>query len=417
MSNSRPLLLLLTLACTPLFSSAHASPASDLFSRASTLFEQEYYGWSAADRRALVNIYSGTLQTRCAPEGQACSFETGRAVLTEMFEAFHDEHTSVRDADTAERLNEIQNDLSVPRTGARVIKQPEGLLVVGVQASSPAERAGVKLYDLIKTVNGQSAGEDQAVDSAAFVRLERTAAPMSLVVQRPGVLALGINVTPQTLKASDPPTLSYPAPGTALITLPTFLAGDSARQFLQKVSEAQAAGARQLIIDLRYNGGGRLDQCVAAASIFKPVVYQAKFRGGNWSYGGLDGEQVTPMRVRSHPANRIWNGPAAILVGENTASCAEVFTFYAQKSGVKAVGAATKGVGNSGVNFFPLPDRGLLSLTTLRAYDETGEPLPERVSPDVSAPTDFKTLVTTGDDTTLSAALKLLGVSAPTAAK
>ncbi|WP_241191167.1 S41 family peptidase [Deinococcus psychrotolerans] len=391
-----------------LLSSAQASPASDLFGRVSELFQKEYYGWSETDRSALTDKYAAELQTRCAPEGEACSFDTGRAVLKDMFDTFHDDHTSVRDAESAQRLLEVQNDMSVPRTGLRVIKQPEGLLVVGVQPGSPAEEAGVNLYDLIQSVNGVAAGKDKPVDSLAFVRLERASTPMTLSVQRPKSALKLLSVTPKMMKARDEPSLSFPKAGVALINFPTFLSGDSAPLFLAKIKEAQQAGARELIIDLRYNGGGRLDQCVAAASIFKPVVYQARFRGGGWSYGGLDGEQAPALSARIDHQSHVWNGPAAILIGENTASCAEVFTFFAQKSGVKAVGSSTKGVGNSGVNFYPLPDQGIFSLTMLRAYDEDGQPLPDHITPDISAPTDLRALTESGDDTTLDAALRVL---------
>ena len=393
------------------------SPAASLFQQVGSVFVKSYYGWTPTDRRALLNKYAAKLKQRCAPSGPVCSYDTGRAVLTDMFDEFHDDHTSVRDAESAERLNEIQNDLIVPRSGARVIKLEQGLLVVGVQQGSPAEQVGLKLNDLIISVNGLPAGKDQAVDSAAFVRLERTRTPLKLVLQRPGVLALTLSVTPTDLKARDEITLSYPRPGTALINLPTFLSGDSAQGFLAKVKAARAAGARELIIDLRYNGGGRLDQCVAAASIFSPVIYQARFQNGSWSYGGVGGEQVPVLSARFDHSRPVWTGKAAILVGENTASCAEVFTFFAQKSGVRAVGSLTKGVGNSGVNFYGTPDQGLFSLTMLRAYDEQGHPLPAQITPDILAPTDITALVQGGQDTTLSAALRALSAPAADVAK
>ena len=393
------------------------SPAAQLFQRVGRLFVSDYYGWTPTDRRALLNKYAAELKQRCAPDGPTCSYDTGRAVLEDMFDEFHDDHTSVRDAQSAQRLNEIQNDLTVPRTGARVVKLPQGLLVVGVQTGSPAAQVGLKVNDLITSVNGLTAGKDQAVDSAVFVQLERARTPLKLVLQRPGVLALSLSVTPTDLKARDEITLSYPKPGVALINLPTFLSGDSAQGFLQKVNAAKAAGASELIIDLRYNGGGRLDQCVAAASIFGSVVYQARFRGGSQSYGGVDGEQALAFNARFDRQRHIWTGRAAILVGENTASCAEVFTFFAQKSGVKAVGSLTKGVGNSGVNFYGTPDQGLFSLTMLRAYDEKGNPLPAQITPDVLAPTDITALVQGGQDTTLDAALQLLSAPAAAVAK
>ncbi len=197
MPRLKPALLLTLTLCSAALG-AQASPASELFERVSSLFVTEYYGWSAADRPALVAKYAAELQKRCRAAGEACSFEAGREVLAEMFDELHDDHTSVRDAETAQRLLEVQNDLSVPRTGARVIKQPGGLLVVGIQAGSPAESAGLKLYDLIKTVNGQPAGKDQAVDSLIFVRLERTAAPMTLTVQRPGVSLRSASTLPRS---------------------------------------------------------------------------------------------------------------------------------------------------------------------------------------------------------------------------
>ena len=416
MSNSQPSRFVRRLAltlCLALPGVAQASPASELFGLVSTELQRDYYGWSEVDRGALVERYKAVLSTRCESAGEACSFGTGRTVASEMLAELHDAHTSVRDAEAATRLNEVQNDLSVPRSGLRVLKQPGGLLVVGVQPGSPAERVGLGVYDLIVTVNGKPAGKDLAVDSLAFVRLERASTPLNLLVQRAGQkTVLSFQVTPELMKARDVPTLSYPRPGTALITLPTFLPGDSARLFLGKVAEAKNNGARELVIDLRFNGGGRLDQCVAAASIFRPVVYQARFQGGSWTYGGLNGEQAPALSARIDRDSSVWNGPAAVLVGENTASCAEVFAFFAHKTGVKVVGSPTKGVGNSGVSFFPLPDQGVLSLTMLRAFDENGQALPDHIEPDVAAPTDLAALSTTGTDNTLDAALKLLSVPA-----
>jgi carboxyl-terminal processing protease len=409
-SRPRRLTLLIGLY---LLGAAQASPASDLLSAVSTDLQRDYYGWSETDRGALVKKYRSVLITRCESAGEACDFDTGRAVASEMLSELHDAHTSVRDAEAAARLSEVQNDLSVPRSGLRVLKQPNGLLVVGVQPESPGERVGLKVYDLIVAVNDKPAGKDKAVDSLAFVRLERASTPLSMQVQRAGQkTVLSFQVTPELAKARDVSTLSYPRPGTALITLPTFLPGDSAKLFLDKVAEAKKGGARELVIDLRFNGGGRLDQCVAAASIFRPVVYQARFRGGSWTYSGLNGEQAPALSARLDRESRIWDGPAAVLVGENTASCAEVFAFFAHKTGVKVVGSPTKGVGNSGVSFFPLPDQGVLSLTMLRAFDENGDALPDHIEPDVSAPTDLSALSTTGTDNTLDAALKLLSVPA-----
>ena len=480
---------LIALLCVLALPAATASPATDLFRAASGALSANYYGWSETDRPALISRYAATLDARCAGHAEACTFDQGRAVVKEMLLQLHDPHTNIRDAEGAERLREVQDDLTVPRTGLRVVKTPLGLLVVGVMPGSPAEAAGVRRFDLLTSVNGQpavgrqaaaggqkaaieqttagiqgpvpgdaaqddtsqaasgqadavppeteTAGAPSAVDPAAFVRLERQQRPIALSVSRAGrTLALTLQTAP--LKARDVPILSWqPGAGgpVAVIEYPTFLPADSADLFLSALRRAQAGGAAGLVIDLRYNGGGRLDQCVQAASAFVPTLYQARWlpagtpgsgqaiqnsqaiQGGrqqtSWEYAALNGQIASPASVRrvlsapntSGPAPALWHGPVALLIGENTASCAEVFGHFAHTAGGLLVGQPTKGVMNSGVNFFPLPDHGVMSVTMLRAYDLSGQALPSRLQPDVDVPADLEALTARGQDTALQAAL------------
>ena len=394
---------------------AHGSPATDLFDAATRQVQRNYYGWATADLTDLTRQYADTLAQRCAPEGDACPFDTGRAVLGDLFKAFGDAHTNVRDAEGAERLREQQLNLAVPRTGARVVRVEGGLLVAGVTPGSPAEGAGLREFDLITTVQGEAAGkrggEDAPVGPKEFVRLERAAQPIQVTVRRAGSPDLALTLGSAELQARDEPTLTWVGPEnrTALIRYPTFLPADAAALFVKRVKEARAGSAQALVVDLRFNGGGSLAQCVAAASVFTPVEYRAQSRGGSGSvYRGADGQLVSmnaPRRPPGPPPAPLWAGPTALLVGPNTASCAEVFTFYAQRAGALAVGEATKGVQNSGVNFMPLPDGGVVSVTILRAFGPDGAPLPERITPDVTAPTDLDLLTTAGRDSTLEAAL------------
>ena len=469
---------LTVLLCALSLPAAAASPATDLFRAASGALSANYYGWSETDRPALISRYAATLDARCAGHAEACTFDQGRAVVKEMLLQLHDPHTNIRDAEGAERLREVQDDLTVPRTGLRVVKTPLGLLVVGVMPGSPAEAAGVRRFDLLTSVNGQpavgrqaaaggqkaaieqttagiqgpvpgdaaqddtsqaasgqadavppeteTAGAPSAVDPAAFVRLERQQRPIALSVSRAGrTLALTLQTAP--LKARDVPILSWqPGAGgpVAVIEYPTFLPADSADLFLSALRRAQAGGAAGLVIDLRYNGGGRLDQCVQAASAFMPTLYQARWlpagtpgsnqaKQASWEYAALNGQIASPSSVRkalSSPladqaTTALWHGPVALLIDGNTASCAEVFGHFAHAAGGLLVGQPTKGVMNSGVNFFPLPDHGVMSVTMLRAYDLSGQALPDHLQPDLDVPADLEALTAQGQDTTLQAAL------------
>lgn len=399
----------LTLSCTAL-----ASPATELFQEASRVLTANYYGWSAADRPALISQYAATLQAQCAPLGEACSYDQGRAVVKEMLAQLHDAHTNIRDAEGAERLREVQDDLTVPRTGVRVVKTPLGLLVVGVLPGSPAEAAGVQRFDLLVSVGGAPVGGD-AADPAAFVRLERQGAPIQVSLVRAGQPARAVTLSTAPMKARDVPLLSWqqtPAGRVAVIQYPSFLPADSAELFLKTLRQAQAGGASGLVVDLRYNGGGRLDQCVQAASAFRPTFYQARWgdtggRQTSWNYAAVDGLSAPPGRVLglTAPEHALWHGPSAVLMDENTASCAEVFGYFAHQAGAVLVGQATKGVMNSGVTFFPLPDHGVMSVTMLRAYDQAGVPLPDHLQPDLDIPDDLTALTSQGQDATLQAAL------------
>ncbi|MFD1730545.1 hypothetical protein ACFSC4_04775 [Deinococcus malanensis] len=138
---------------------ASASPASDLFSAATNAVKRDYYGWATSDFGALTREYEAILAERCAPQGDNCDYGTGRAVLTDLFKAFGDAHTNVRDPEGAQRLNEVTQDKAVSRTGVRVVRVEGGLLVASVMPGSPAHAAGLRRLDLLPTVNGEAAGK------------------------------------------------------------------------------------------------------------------------------------------------------------------------------------------------------------------------------------------------------------------
>ena len=398
---------------------AWASPATELYQAATGRAIREYYGWSTADLGALSEKYRAVLDERCAPVVESCDFATARAVLGDLLREFGDAHMAVRDPEAALRLREVSQDLAVSRTGARVVRVEGGLLVVSLMPGSPAEREGLKLGDLLTTVNGEVAGKLGSVNAPVgpneFIRLERAAQPFQVQVRRAGQAEQIVTLSTQILQARDVPTLSWAGEGgrVAVISYPTFLPSDASELFLARVQEALAAGASALVVDLRFNGGGSLAECVAAASVFAPVQYRMQFRQGSQLYRGLNGAEPRPLDGLVRPAGQgLWTGPAAILVGPNTASCSEVFTFYAGQAGVLSVGEVTRGVGNSGVTFGPLPDGGVMSVTILRAFTEAGQPLPERITPDILAPLDIGLLTTEGRDTTLEAALRALSAQA-----
>lgn len=404
---------LLALSCLALgcLGAARASPASDLFGVVTRTVREDYFGWSTRDFGGLVSEYASKLQAACEPQPLSCSYEVGRTLVSDLLGSYGDPHTSIKGPEAAQRTREVQQDLAVWRTGLRTVSTPQGLLVVSVMPGSPAAQAGMRRFDLITSVGRQAAGssgrEGSSVDAVQLTELERQGGTLDIVYQRLGQSA-ALSLPTARLKARDIPSLSWVGErkNVALIDLPTFLPADSSSLFLSAVEQAKRARAEALIVDLRYNGGGSLGQCVAAASIFGPVIYNTEFKVGGYSYAGLGGRVGNYAQTLAAPASaKVWTGKAAVLVGPETASCAEVFTFFARQAGVHVIGQPTKGVGNSGVLLSDLPDGSLLSVTILKGYDRLGRPLPAQILPDVAVSPDLAALASTGADTTLQAAL------------
>ncbi|WP_245745145.1 S41 family peptidase [Deinococcus reticulitermitis] len=415
MSSPRRAPPLLAVAAALVLGAAQASPATDLYTAATRAVRDIYYGWSTQDFAALDRRYAQVLAERCAPQGERCDYATGRAVLSDLLGAFGDGHTYVRDPEGAARLREVERDLAVQRSGVRVARVEGGLLVVAVTPGSPAERQGLRRFDLLTTVQGQAAGrrggQEAPIGATEFASLERRGEPLTVTLRRAGEPERAVQLPVAPLQARDEPSLEWVGAGgqAAVIQIPSFLPQNTAELFLKQVRRVQAAGVRALVVDLRFNSGGSLMQCVAAASIFGPVVYNANYRVGGFSFTGLNGGVGRYLEtVFAAPDQRVWTGAAAVLVGPDTASCAEVFSHYAQSYGVKVVGEPTTGVGNSGVLLRNLPDGGVVAVTAFRAYASGDRPLPARVVPDLVAPLDIGLLTTTGRDSGLEAALAAL---------
>jgi len=140
-----------------------------------------------------------------------------------------------------------------------------------------------------------------------------------------------------------------------------------------------------LVLDLRFNPGGRLDEAVAAANLF------------------LESGRIVSVRGRSRPeqsfdatsAGTFPDFPLAVLVNEHSASAAEILAgALADHRRATIVGARTYGKG-SVQEVEPMGDDGILKITTAYYYLPSGRLVnrkPEAtdwgVNPDVNVPLD-----------------------------
>ena len=263
--------------------------------------------------------------------------------------------------------------------GVTVIPVKQGLRVDKVFARSPASQAGLASGDLIVSVNGDSiAGVSSEVSTKEIKGPEGTEVTIGvkpaaggkvreLEVER-AQIALPV-VTSKVAKVNGR-TLGY-------VRLISFSEGAHAlvREAVEKVEKE---GAEGIVLDLRGNGGGLLEEAVLTASVFLPkdeVVV------------------TTRSRTQGHAVYKTVGGnlpkvPVVVLIDRNTASAAEILTAaLADDAGAKTVGTRSygKGVFQQEVG---LSNGGALKLTIGEYSTPEGVNLAEShgIHPDVKAP-------------------------------
>jgi carboxyl-terminal processing protease len=289
--------------------------------------------------------------------------------------------------------------------GAILDLKDSHLVIVRVLHDSPAEHAGVTAGDEIISVDGVAVA-GKAVDEVATKVRGPEGTKVTLELK-------GVDGTTRTLTITraklELPLVSWAfAPGTkdAVIRLESFSSG-AAKGVANALHEAMDQGADGVILDLRGNPGGYVNEPVDTASLFmrSGVVYRSVDRSGKETTHDVAGNPAAP------------DLPLVLLVDDQTASSAEILTGALQDSGrARIVGVKTYGTGTV-VSTFPLKDGGALTIGTERWLTPKGHAIwREGLTPDqvvempqgvsTLVPDDFATLGSGGIGATQDAQLK-----------
>lgn len=236
-----------------------------------------------------------------------------------------------------------------------------GVRVVRPFLGSPAEKAGLKSGDRITKIDDRDVTGLSSDEVANLVR-GKPGTPVKITVERQEAGRVR-TIETQVVRAN----IQVPAveeatvlPGGIGYILLTNFNENAYEQMASAIKNLNRQGMRGLILDLRHNGGGALDQAVKVAGLFVP-------QGVVVSVAGRDGKRE---EYRSQGPG--FGRPLVLLVDGYTASASEIVAGAVRDYGVGSlVGTRTFGKG-SVQQLFPLPDGSGVRLTVAKYYTPRG---------------------------------------------
>lgn len=197
--------------------------------------------------------------------------------------------------------------------GAEMQKKNDQIMVTSPMKGSPAERAGIRPKDVIIKVNGKSI-KGKALDEVVKEVRGKENTEVTLTVQR-GSEEKDVKIKREKIHVKS---VEYQKKGdVGVITINKFQ-NDTSGELKHAVLKAHKDGLRKIVLDLRNNPGGLLDEAVKMSNIFidkgKTVVKLEK------------GNDTESIKTSNDALKEAKDMDVSILVNEGSASASEVFT-------------------------------------------------------------------------------------------
>lgn len=228
-----------------------------------------------------------------------------------------------------------------------------------VYEGTPSDKAGLKVDDVILSVDDTDASSMEVTELVKLIRGEE-GTTVHLEIYRPSTdenLSFDVERANVTLPSVVSEMLDN---GIGYIRIESF-ESETASQFESAVADLEKQGMKSMMIDLRYNGGGLVDSVVEILDDILPeklLVYTEDKNGNRREY--------------TSDVNTKLDYPLAVLVNQDSASASEIFAGaikdykYGTLIGTKTYG---KGIVQT---VFPLSDGDAVKLTTAKYFTPKG---------------------------------------------
>ncbi|MEV4334333.1 S41 family peptidase [Streptomyces sp. NPDC049597] len=303
---------------------------------------------------------------RAAAEAMADG-KSGTEAAEEFVSRSGDRWSAVYDS---EEFEEFENALDGEYTGVGLRTRRTGgrTEVAEVQKGGPADRAGIRPGDLLRTVDGQEVARRPVTDVVALLR-GADGTDVVLGLERDG--RRWTETLTRTLLTTESVTVRRVGEDTVMIKVSSFTKGSGAR-----VREAvrRAPEGAGVLLDLRGNAGGLVSEAVTAASAF--------LDGGLVATYDLRGEQQALYADGGGDTRR----PLVALVDAGTMSAAELVTGALKDRG-RAITVGSRTFGKGSVQMpSRLPDGSVAELTVGHYRTPSGHSVDGKgITPDLPA--------------------------------
>lgn len=273
-----------------------------------------------------------------------------------------DPHTNYLPPSAYDRMRERQQ-ASFYGLGILVGIRNSQLTVITPIEGTPASRLGLRAGDVISEIEGEPTGP-MALDDAVGKLKGPKGTDVHITVVRPGLSTpMALTVTRAEIPQNTVRYASMLDATTGYFRLTDFARG-SGREVEETLADLRSQGMQRLVLDLRNNGGGLLDQAIEVAKQFVP-------KGGSIveTRGRV---RDSSQQFRSAGRREGLDMPIVVLVNSGSASAAEILAGAIQDHDLGiVVGTPTWGKGLV-QTVYNLPGDAALALTTARYYTPAG---------------------------------------------
>jgi carboxyl-terminal processing protease len=278
---------------------------------------------------------------------------------------------------TPEEVKLLQDDTQGTSTGIGVefSTGSEGAIVTRVLEGSPAAREGITVGDRIVEIDGHAVSDDRDKVEAALLGPRGEVAKL-LVMHEGASTPAPVDATRDIIHT---PSVEVGRLSDTIVYAHLRLFQRGAAGELQTALGHETAPIGALILDLRDNPGGLLDEAVGVADLFLDSGTIVS------TWGRLESERATHEAT---PGGLPADLPVWVLTNGWTASASEIVAGALQDTGrAKIVGTRTYGKG-SVQTVFQHRDGSALKLTIGKYFTPSGAPVADREGrkPDVEVP-------------------------------